>query len=1098
MVKTHLPGLGDSFRQKLRPKHQLLVNRCYPTLPKNSAADVKPNSSELSYLLYYASSRRSKLQKVGTFLERKAANDVYKAQSARVLVTLQILTALLENKVVGSGNGFAMIAPYVLRTLEDILQNTNDISLVEASGDTWAVFCKRAEPALLGADHEYRELYEQVVRQWIGYAQKSAVKKMGKATTAVPVPVGVRMREAGLSAIRSMLVSDTLSSEVGRRLDLTIPAILSNLRGENAFYLTHLQSISARHEQEERNKAVDHRQSISTVRTNPENASLDSDAARAAEGTVQDADALAEEGVAVAALECLKTAFETDNRSQVRSATGEVLKYLAKYQLENRPETSVSQRAPPVKDWVSWAVKLFEMITAWTAVQDRFVLLVTASETLTHLPLKDPDLGQHLLLTHLIDDILRSDLNLIGLSVMDILLGLIQQILRVLQLGGPPATGYGSSSGLSSAENLKAEEKQAPTSVPSQSRVQLLSRLKSCIADLATHIYYTDQIGDMLSAILLRLKPNSSPTAEQNPAATAAAIEEPLSAVSASATNISVTARDRSHSLSGGFFTFDTARQIALEAVRDVIIVANSSRSLAAGGVAESRNPVPLATWEGTQWLLRDPSPAVRRAYVDALGTWLALETKKADARIQEPKAMKQPKHENANGTLARRALSNASNRERQSKKARNTFLQLLHLAIYENALQHAATSESDILLLHLVNVSLVQRLGVNAVQSSLPMMFALQEEIAKVESPVAKVRLGSLVHGYFWQLGEQFQFEHDSVGREIYNEISRRKQHGTWMDAISVPAAPLERIPLPSDTTSTVPKMTGEIVTHEALTPFDGRQALVSRIAEAYATVVVSPMPSPPGSPGRSFSMPALDRGSSYLSAKVPSTTQLPDKVKDAMLATWTKDACLAAIAAAAPKSVSLSGSRSSPQNNPAAIAAGNHRQLLAAASNGPTPARNSVVSSVLPPSPPSNLAAPATHNHNHRQHAFGLASRRLHSESPDRRTPSTNGGGRSSSATRGLRVEELKRVLSGASPAATSTAIPLTDDANGKGDDTASESLMEVGEGDVASDLSFNAGSKDRSGAIGKTDLASLLEGLGVEEEGSGGKVGMIRPPY
>lgn len=55
-----------------------------------------------------------------------------------------------------------------------------------------------------------------------------------------------------------------------------------------------------------------------------------------------------------------------------------------------------------------------------------------------------------------------------------------------------------------------------------------------------------------------------------------------------------------------------------------------------------------------------------------------------------------------------------------------------------------------------------------------------------------------------------------------------------------------------------------------------------------------------------------------------------------------------------------------------------------------------------------------------------------------------------------------------------------------------------MEVGEGDVASDLSFNAGSKDRSGAIGKTDLASLLEGLGVEEEGSGGKVGMVRPPY
>lgn len=38
--------------------------------------DVKPNSSELSYLLYYASTRRSKVQKVGAFLEEKTVKDV--------------------------------------------------------------------------------------------------------------------------------------------------------------------------------------------------------------------------------------------------------------------------------------------------------------------------------------------------------------------------------------------------------------------------------------------------------------------------------------------------------------------------------------------------------------------------------------------------------------------------------------------------------------------------------------------------------------------------------------------------------------------------------------------------------------------------------------------------------------------------------------------------------------------------------------------------------------------------------------------------------------------------------------------------------------
>lgn len=51
--------------------------KCYPRFQKN-VQEVKPNPSELSYLLYYTSSRRSKLQKVGAFLEKKAASDVAK------------------------------------------------------------------------------------------------------------------------------------------------------------------------------------------------------------------------------------------------------------------------------------------------------------------------------------------------------------------------------------------------------------------------------------------------------------------------------------------------------------------------------------------------------------------------------------------------------------------------------------------------------------------------------------------------------------------------------------------------------------------------------------------------------------------------------------------------------------------------------------------------------------------------------------------------------------------------------------------------------------------------------------------------------------
>jgi protein EFR3 len=65
--------------QKLRPKHQVLVLKCYPKFQK-TVQEVKPNSSELSYLLYYASTRRTKLQKISAFLDKKTVSNVWRGK----------------------------------------------------------------------------------------------------------------------------------------------------------------------------------------------------------------------------------------------------------------------------------------------------------------------------------------------------------------------------------------------------------------------------------------------------------------------------------------------------------------------------------------------------------------------------------------------------------------------------------------------------------------------------------------------------------------------------------------------------------------------------------------------------------------------------------------------------------------------------------------------------------------------------------------------------------------------------------------------------------------------------------------------------------
>lgn len=74
----------NSIQDRCRPKHQVLVLKCYPRTRKG-AVDVKPNSSELSYLLFYATSRRSKIQKIGSFLEKKTASDVWRVRIGYVL-----------------------------------------------------------------------------------------------------------------------------------------------------------------------------------------------------------------------------------------------------------------------------------------------------------------------------------------------------------------------------------------------------------------------------------------------------------------------------------------------------------------------------------------------------------------------------------------------------------------------------------------------------------------------------------------------------------------------------------------------------------------------------------------------------------------------------------------------------------------------------------------------------------------------------------------------------------------------------------------------------------------------------------------------------
>lgn len=868
--------------------------------------------------------------------------------------------------------------------------------MVESSMPTFQVFCENHDMASLSADQEYLHQYEEIVQIYASFASTRSQTSDGSQSA----PVSIRWRSLGLQAVKSVASSEALATVAGRQLDVIVPILLENMWTDDEDFLDLLQQRAESEEHISAEKVVmKRRASNATVRTTD----TSGDNPTALSGTTADADKLAEENIGVLAMQCLKQIFVANNRSQIHGATTAVLKFVSDRvdQQDSVIEKGLNEKCK------GWAPRISDMIARWTPVQDRYVILVTAMDSLVRADQIEATLMQQLVLATMVNSLLKSDINLIGLSVMDVLLGLIQHILIVLQLGsvgGPhlqPDNGADQKDG---AGLLNSTITSETAMVPTDTRKVLLSRLQHCIGDLATHVYYADQISDMVSAILLRLKPSAS---SQIPS-TVAAIEDPASATVALLTGTNMT----EDPITDGFFSFDTAKVKALESIKLILLVA-SHKTMTAGNLG--RNRVPVKTWEGTQWLLRDPDGEVRKAYADALLTWLDREVTKADQQVfdERAKGLTKSVRDESSTSLTKRAVSNASKSEKPSRPSRITFLQLLHLAIYDNALQFA-DNENDIVLLHLLLFNLVKHLGVNAVKSGLPMIFRLQEDIGSFEPPLHKVRLASLCYGYFWALCEKFKIEASSIGQAIQDEMHQRQKAMFWVDNIRFPPVQINSIGTPGRMTSQQRQST-HFAGADALTTFNDRFELVKIISLSYAASLNSPPNSPPTSPGRSFTHPIL-------SIDIPTSRDaiVPDRIKEEMMLEWNKESVIA-VAQESSKTASISGSRAGTTTTA-------HRNFLTinGLGNGSASGTASPIGGYTYKSVPNSTHGNAG--------GIGLMHNKLR-----------KGGGNSpvltSESSRGsvTRVDQLKRVLSGQSSALPGTRAGATTQS-----DASSESMV------------------------------------------------------
>ncbi|KAM3503426.1 hypothetical protein MY10362_004210 [Beauveria mimosiformis] len=1014
----------NSLQSRLRPKHQVLVLKCYPRTTKG-AVDVKPNSSELSYLLFYATSRRSKIQKIGAFLEKKTATDVWRMRIGNVQVTLGILAALVEK----SPKEAALIAPTVLKIL-DLILRSDDITMIESSIPTFEAFCENHDPSSLFGDKDYLSHYEAVVR---AYAQLAS-KNYHADKPAVTRSVQIRWRNAGLCAIKCVSAADALSSLSGRQINVIVPSILDNLWSDHENFLDVVYDRQQTEEKHDAEKTTRRRTSVVTVRTNEEPADANP---LAISGTGADVDNMAEEETGVLALQCLKSIFVAPNRSQIHSATTALLRFVAQRATAG---DAIITRDPANNTDSGPAIQLFNIISRWAPVQDRYIILLVALDTMVRAPLKEETLDHHIVYTAIIGSMLRSDLNLIGLSVMDVLHGLIRQMRKLFQLR------TGSNPSVSGSD----DQLDNPHDSRSTLRADLLHRLESCIGDLAHHVYYADQVWDMITAILVRLKPSQASSTASLPQERPNLIENGdvagITPEIASTENAQNSQNEQSLSYASG-------RASALRAIKAILVVANPQKKVT-GNMSLSRSRVPIQVWEETQWLLQDPHGSVRKAYVDALLIWLDRETVSQDSNADDDFESPLSTSRNHDVFPSRRAVSNNTHREKPLKNHHiSHFLPMLHLAIYDSALQ-LVDFDSDMCLLHALLSKLVAKLGINAVRYGLPMIFRLQEEIQEVELPVQKVRIAALCHGYFWSITEKFQLDNANVGRAIRNEIRRRQQTRFWVEGITVPPRPLYEVGVLGRAGQDPAWDTKAVETGELL-PFDDRLSLVESIASAYQDSVQSPPASPVASPSSRQQAPPFGANMQSIS-ETERDSELPSNYRQQLLAEWSRDGTIAAIAAQR-RTESIAGSK---KTGTTATRANRLTINTTGGANG-----NSHNGGGLPVSPYGSL-------HNLRPHTaqpqtgadrFGSHTKMRKSSIQSANAPSPSPGQQRERGSAIASVDQLKMMLSGnISPRAAGIPGTANPDSDDSGDSMVSYEY-------TMSELSFNpaTGKADGAGA-------------------------------
>ncbi|KAI8362573.1 hypothetical protein B0O80DRAFT_436230 [Mortierella sp. GBAus27b] len=355
-------------------KHASLINNCYPSRPDEKG----PKSSELSYLVFYTTSKPAKLTKVGTFIERRVIRD-RKKKLSDVHCSLEIIKTLIQNNKAHLN----IFSKNIVNILDSLLVDISDLDIVRHCQNVFSCFCAAHDGSTLGVDHEFRTVYDRVVSRFAGIATLKGGDNVN------------RFRLIGLRALEYVVSSSALyACEPKAQLNLVLPAILDCLIDSKNGVNVELESADP--------GAL--RRSVSIhAAVHPDNVVTDEDVT--AEG-----------------IRCLRALFKSPNGGNVKLVLGQTFTYLDEHNRCWWPST--------------FGISIVKAIV--NSIQPQYRYMV-ANEIIARIDSVDSTTSDPTLrlqkkatLIAALEAILTSSVSLIGMPVLEILHSLLTALTRSL------------------------------------------------------------------------------------------------------------------------------------------------------------------------------------------------------------------------------------------------------------------------------------------------------------------------------------------------------------------------------------------------------------------------------------------------------------------------------------------------------------------------------------------------------------------------------------------------------------------------------------------------------------------------------------------